>query len=154
MNTLQLEYEQDFYSWIYKNIELLKQRKFSELDVDILVDELESMAKRDKRELFSRLMVLIAHLLKWQFQPTHRSGSWNASICEQRIKIIKQLQESPSLKHQLTDGIKWAYPDATDLAAKETRLSTTAFPKECPYIVEQLLNKDFVTTYHPPQKLC
>ncbi len=143
MNALQLEYDQDFYSWIYKNIDLLKQRKFSELDVDILIDELESMAKRDRRELTSRLMILIAHLLKWQFQPEQRSGSWQGSIDEQRIKIAKQIEESPSLKNQLNEGIKVAFPDALKLAIKETRLSSKIFPKECPYSIEQLLNEDF-----------
>ncbi|MEY3221039.1 MAG: hypothetical protein RIT27_2396 [Pseudomonadota bacterium] len=137
MNALQLEYEKDFYSWIYKNIDLLKQRKFSELDVDILIDELESMAKRDKRELTSHLMILIAHLLKWQFQSEQRSGSWRGSIYEQRIRITKQLDESPSLKNQLLEGIEIAYPDALKLAIKETGLPPKIFPKECFYSIEQ-----------------
>jgi len=143
MNTLQLEYESDFYGWIYKNIELLKQRKFSELDVEVLIDELESMAKRDKRELISRLTILIAHLLKWQFQPTRRSGSWQGSIDEQRFKIGKHLGDSPSLNNQLSESIKIAYPDALKLAIKETKLSSTIFPKNCLYSIEQLLDEDF-----------
>lgn len=143
MHALQLEYDQDFYQWIYKNIELLKQRKFSEIDVDILIDELESMAKRDRRELISRLMILIAHLLKWQFQPTHRSGSWRGSIREQRIRIAKQLDESPSLKNQLFDGIELAYPDALQVAIDATELPIITFPSSCSYSVEQLLDKNF-----------
>jgi hypothetical protein len=143
MTTLKLEYEQDFYSWIYRNIELLKQGKFSELDIDVLVDELESMAKRDRRELFSHLMVLIAHLLKWQFQPEQRGGSWRGSILEQRIKIRKQLQESPSLKNKLPEGIETAYPDALRVAMNETGLSSGVFPNACPYSVEQILDESF-----------
>jgi len=143
MNALQLEYDQDFYSWIYKNIDLLKQRKFSEIDVDILIDELESMAKYEKRELSNYFMVLIAYLLKWQFQPEQRSGSWQGSIDEQRVKIVKQLEESPSLKNQLIEGIKAAFPDALKLAIKETKLPSKMFPKECPYSMEQLLDEDF-----------
>ena len=143
MTALQLEYEQDFYSWIYRNIELLKQRKFSELDIDILIDELESMAKRDRRELFSHLMVLIAHLLKWQFQPEQRNGSWRGSIREQRIKIKKQLQESPSLKNQLVEGIKASYPDALQVAMDETGLSAGIFPNVCAYSVEEILDESF-----------
>jgi hypothetical protein len=143
VNALQLEYEQDFYSWIYKNIAILKQRKFNELDVDILIDELESMAKRDIRELVSRFMILIAHLLKWQFQPANRSSSWNGSICEQRIRIVKQLKESPSLKNQLTDAIQSAYSDALKIAVKETALAIKTFPSTCQYSIEQLLDEDF-----------
>jgi len=143
MNALQLEYNQDFYQWIYTNIELLKQRKFSEIDVDILIDELESMAKRDRRELISRLMILIAYLLKWQFQPTHRSGSWRGSIREQRIRIQKQLSESPSLKNQLSDGIQLAYPDALQVAIDETELPIATFPSTCSYSIEQFLDEKF-----------
>ena len=143
MNALQLEYDQDFYSWIYKNIDLLKQRKFSEIDVDILIDELESMAKRDRRELTSRLMILIAHLLKWQFQPEQRSGSWQGSIDEQRVQLLEQVEESPSLKKNLEESITKSYPKAVALAIKETKLLPKTFPKTCPYSIEQLLNEDF-----------
>jgi hypothetical protein len=143
MNALQLEYDQDFYSWIYKNIDLLKQRKFSEIDVDILIDELESMAKCDRRELSNCFMLLVAYLLKWQFQPEQISGSWKSSICEQRIKISKQLEESPSLKNTLEESILKSYPSAVILAAKELNLPITWFPERCLYSIEQLLNEDF-----------
>lgn len=79
MNILALEYEQDFHSWIYKNIDLLKQGRLVDINIDILIDELESMAKRDKRELMSHFMILIAHLLKWEFQPSQRISSWRGS---------------------------------------------------------------------------
>ncbi|BAP55363.1 hypothetical protein THII_1066 [Thioploca ingrica] len=143
MNTLERDYEQDFYAWIQHNIALLKQGKLNEIDIDILIDELESMAKRDKRELTSRLTILIAHLLKWQFQPEQRSGSWQGSIDEQRFKIGKHLEDSPSLRNQLSESIKVAYPDALKLAIKETKLSSKVFPKDCPYPIEQLLDDSF-----------
>ena len=143
MNTLKQDYEQDFYVWIQHNIALLKQGKFNEIDIDILIDELESMAKRDRRELTSRLMILIAHLLKWQFQPVKKSGSWQCAIDEQRIQIIEQLEESPSLKNILPESIGKAYSKAVTLAAKETGLPIEIFPKKCPYLIEQLLDDDF-----------
>ncbi|MDM8548120.1 DUF29 domain-containing protein [Candidatus Venteria ishoeyi] len=147
-NIMQQAYEKDFYDWINKNITLLKQRKFSELDIEILIDELESMAKRDKRELLSRLMVLIAHLLKWEFQAEQRSGSWRGSIWEQRIKIMQQLEDSPSLKNQIPESIIKAYPNALTLAVKETGLADNSFPQSCPYAVEQLLDNDFYPEAH------
>lgn len=143
MTPLRLEYERDFYSWIYQNIALLKQGKFTDIDVDILIDELESMAKRDKRELISRLMILIAHLLKWQFQPDKQNSSWQGSIDEQRIQIIRQLDDSPSLRTQLSESIENAYPDALKLAIKETKLPVEIFPQTCPYSVLKLLDDDF-----------
>lgn len=143
MNRLKVEYEQDFYVWLQRNIDLLKQGKFNEIDVDILVDELESMGKRDKRELTSRLMILIAHLLKWQFQPNNQSNRWHGSIDEQRLQIIRQLEDSLSLKTQLSESIKSAYPDALKLAVKETTLPLNTFPNTCPYSISQLLDEDF-----------
>ncbi len=136
-------YEKDFYAWIHHNVDLLKQNKLAEIELDILIDELESMAKRDRRELSSHFIILIAHLLKWQFQPAHRSSSWRGSIREQRIQITKQLQESPSLKNHITDAIENAYPDALDLASNETGLAMIAFPNKCPYAIKDLLDKEF-----------
>ena len=142
-------YEKDFYAWIQHHIELLKQGKLEQLDVDILIDELESMGKRDKRELASHFIILIAHLLKWQFQPHQRSNSWQSSIDEQRLQIAKQLEDSPSLKHFLPEAIAKAYPDAVKLASRETRLSLNIFPPVCPYSLEQLRDEDF----YPPSSL-
>jgi hypothetical protein len=143
MNALVLEYEKDFHSWIYKNIDLLRQGRLADVNIDILIDELDSMAKRDKRELMSHFMVLIAHLLKWEFQPLQRSSSWRGSIREQRIKITEQLEESPSLNNQLTISVEKAYPKALLLAIEETRLHPKNFPQTCPYSIEQLLDDDF-----------
>jgi len=136
-------YEQDFYAWIHHHIKLLKQRKFAEIEVEILIDELESMAKRDRRELISHLVILILHLLKWQFQPLHRSHSWRSSIVEQRYQIHSQLEESPSLRAYLSEAMLKAYPKAVELASKESGLPASTFPEDCPYSLEQLLNDEF-----------
>jgi len=141
-----LEYERDFYGWIHQNIALLKRGQWADIDVEILIDELESMAKRDRRELTSRLMILIAHLLKWQFQPAKRSGSWRGSIREQRIQLVEQLEESPSLKNNLAESVVKSYPKALALAVDETGLSTNTFPRKCPYTLEQLLDEDFYSS--------
>ncbi len=148
---LTTQYEKDFYAWLEHNIKLLRQRKIAEIDIENLIEELESMGKRDKREMVSRVIVLISHLLKWQYQlkqltelwQTHQGGSWNASITEQRIQLHKQLQDSPSLKSYLPIAVTEAYPDAIKLAIKETRLPLSTFPKTCPYTIEQLLDQDF-----------
>ncbi|OQW92015.1 MAG: hypothetical protein BWK78_02900 [Thiotrichaceae bacterium IS1] len=143
MNTLSLEYEQDFQGWINQHIVLLKTGKVNELDVEHLIEELEDMGKSNIRELESRLVILIAHLLKWQFQATQQSGSWRGSIIEQRIQILRLLRKIPSLKRELPNAVSDAYADALKLAIKETKLPSTAFPTECPYSIEQLLDEDF-----------
>jgi hypothetical protein len=60
-------YKQDFYAWAMKNAALIRQGRFSEIDAEHVAEELESMGKSEKRELISRLSILLTHLLKWQF---------------------------------------------------------------------------------------
>jgi len=136
-------YEQDFYSWLEQTVDLLKQGRLSEINTEILIDELESMAKRDRRELLGRLVILLAHLLKWQYQPAHRSNSWRASIVEQRYKIQKQLEDSPSLKNQCETLMIKAYLDSVKLAQVETGIPINQFPKQCEYTLKQILQNEF-----------
>jgi len=149
---LQLEYEQDIHQWTKHHIDLLREGRFSEMDVEHLIAELEDMAGRDKRELVSYLVILIAHLLKWQFQLKQLNErwqefdgrSWRRSIIEQRYRLYKQLKTIPSLKSCLQEAIIEAYPDAIKIAVKETQLPKSTFPSECPYTLEQLLDEDFL----------
>ncbi len=148
---LQTEYELDFYGWINHNLALLKQGRLQDVDLDHLIEELEYMATQDKNTLASRFIILIAHLLKWQFQlkqlterwENYNGSSWRGSINEQRTKISFHLENSPSLKKHLKEAVEKAYPKAVSLAIKETKLSPKVFPKTCPYSLEQLLNEDF-----------
>lgn len=144
LNELQKIYDKDFYSWAMENANLLRQEKFSELDIEHIAEELESMGRSDKRELASRLAILIAHLLKWQFQPTMRSTSWQLTIKAQRIGILRLLRESPSLKHQLNSIEEDAYEEAKVLAAKETGLIESTFPLGCPFTFDQCLESEFL----------
>jgi hypothetical protein len=146
MTALSTLYEQNFSLWLNNHIQLLKEAKFNELDLDHLIDELESMGKRDKRELVSRFIILIAHLLKWQYQTDKQSTSWRSSIIEQRKKIAYLLKNEPGLKPYILEAIENAYPEAVDLAAEETELPLSVFPSICPYSKEQLLEKFYPTT--------
>jgi hypothetical protein len=134
-------YEQDFYSWIQHHVALLKESRFDEIDADNLIEELEGMAKKDERELISRLIILIAHLLKWQYQPDMQGNSWSSSIIEQRAQILFLLEDVPSLKNKMPQSVLRAYPKAIEIAVKETQLS--GFPQQCPYSEKQLLDEDF-----------
>jgi len=149
--TTQNLYDQDFYGWIYHNIELVRAGKWEEIDKALLIEELESMAKRDRHELINHLVILIAHLLKLEFQLQQLSQiwekfegkSWKRSIDEQRRQIQRQLKMSPSLKSYLLEATKESYEDAVALAMKETGLPLTTFPTTCSYSTEQLLDDNF-----------
>lgn len=140
---IQKEYDKDFYSWILHNVSLLRAGKFAEIDTPHLLEELESMGKSEKRELISRLAVLIAHLLKWKFQPGKRSKSWKYTIKEQRVSLIDLLEESPSLRHELEIKIEHVYEQAVFSAIRETGLDERDFPKTCPFSLDQCLDSEF-----------
>lgn len=132
-------YEKDFYAWLLKSAELLRRGKFSELDVEQIAEELEGMARSDKRQLINRLAVLLAHLLKWQYQPEKRSKSWERTIREQRKRISLLLEESPSLKSEIDQRLSDAYEIAVLSAANETGLDDDHFPESCEYSLEEVL---------------
>lgn len=144
MNTISALYEYDFYAWLVKQAEFIRQGRLTELDREHLAEELETMGRSEKRELSSRLAVLMAHLLKWTLQPQQRSSSWFDTIVEQRFQLLHVIQDSPSLKHELPEKIAQAYSSAVSIAAKETKLPITFFPPTCPYSSEQLFDENFL----------
>ena len=138
-----ISYEKDFYSWTQEQAELLKHGRFSELDIDNLIEEVESMGRSEKRELESRLTILLLHLLKWKYQEVRRGRSWQLSIDEQRIQFCKTLNENPGLKPALDEIIKDAYKLALIKAARETKISKAVFPECCPWTLAQFIDDGF-----------
>ncbi len=122
----------------------MRKHRFDELDVDHAAEEIEDMGKRDVRELSSRTEILIAHLLKWKFQPTKRSKSWRATIRAQRSDILRLLRQSPSLRERLVAEIKESYQAGMKLAADESGLKRDRFPVGCPFSIEKLLDEEFL----------
>ena len=137
-----VDYQADFYAWTQQQAELLRNKKIEQIDWCNLAEEIEDMGRSEKRQLESRLEVLIMHLLKWQFQPNLRSRSWQLTIKEQRLRIEKLLVENPSLKSKLTDTREKIYPLAVISAEKETGLSS--FPETCPYDLTEILAPEFL----------
>lgn len=136
-------YDRDFHLWLEATADLLRQRKFDRLDLDNLIEEIEAMGRSEKRELYNRLIVLLMHLLKWEYQPSHRSNSWLATINEQRRQIIKLLADSPSLKNYFQESFQECYQIARKDASKETGLSLDNFPEQFSFEQETVLNPDF-----------
>jgi len=136
-------YDQDFYQWIQRNAQLLRERKFTELDIDNLVEELESMGRSQKRELISRLSVLIMHLLKWQHQAGRRTDSWISTIMEQRRELTLLIEDSPSLKHEVLSAMEKAYGLALTAFARETGISRKSLSGSCPYTFDQAMDNEF-----------
>ena len=138
-----IEYERDFYSWLMRNAGLLREGRFTEIDVENVAEELEAMGRREKREIVSRLTVLLVHLLKWKYQAVRRSRSWENTILTQRMDIKELLEDSPSLHYEIEKRIKRAYKKARLKAEDETGIDKKYFPKSCPFSPEQILEKAF-----------
>lgn len=136
-------YDTDFYSWTQQQAVLLKAGRFSDADLENIIEEIESMGRSEKRELESRLTVLLQHLLKWKYQPSRRGKSWELTIKWQRVDFLKVLNENPGLKPHLHHILASAYEVAVIKAAKETRLSEKNFPPECPFEWENIIKPDF-----------
>jgi hypothetical protein len=123
-------YETDETAWLEVTADLIRHGRLNEVDFHTLAEYLTDMAKRDRREVFSRLVVLLSHLLKWEYQPDHRLGSWRSTILEQQ-RELRQLLESGTLRNHATAVLADAYADARKQAAAETGLARAAFPEEC-----------------------
>lgn len=136
-------YESDFYAWTQTQVALIQSGQWTDIDVQNLVEEIESLGKQHRREMRSRLTVLLAHLLKWEYQPGKRYGSWRATIRVQRRDLLRLLKESPSLKPYIEDATLSAYTDARDLAISETGLADATFPEVCGYSWAQVVDMQF-----------
>ena len=136
-------YETDFFAWANEQAALLRQGKLAQADVEHIAEEIESMGKTEKRELVSRLAVLLLHLLKWRFQPIGRCSSWETSVKIQRIQTKDHLADNPSLKARSRDYLTSAYRVARLEAAEETKLAEAMFPATCPWTFEQTMDEGF-----------
>ena len=138
------DYEDDLYLWLYQQIELLRQKRIQEVDLPNLIEELEDAGREKLHALESSYLLLLAHLLKWKYQPEERASSWEITILRERLYIEAHEQESPSLAAEAKPIVRQMYRRAVREAAIETGLPPETFPPECPWTLEQLRDDDFM----------
>jgi hypothetical protein len=136
-------YETDFYAWTQEQVSLLRNEQWSQIDLQNLIEEIQSLGKQQRQELRNRLSVLIGHLLKWQYQAQRRSRSWLATLRIQRLDIAELLEDNTSLKPYLEEALRKAYLKGVELAVGETDLPKRTFPVECPYSLSEIVDYDF-----------
>jgi Domain of unknown function DUF29 len=136
-------YETDFYAWIQEQATLLRSKQWNLLDLPNLIEEIESLGKQQRQELRNRLSVLIGHLLKWEYQPQHRSRSWLATLRVQRRDLLRLLKDNPSLTPYLDDALQESYENARDLAMGDTDLPEQTFPPRCLYSLTEIFDDRF-----------
>ena len=136
-------YEKDVVAWAMEQAALLRAGNLSALDIEHIAEEIEDVGKSEKRELASRMAVLLSHLLKWQHQPGRRGSSWTRTLKEQRKAIAAAIRQTPSLKASLSDAdwLAGVWADAVTKAVDETGLDS--FPEDCPWSMAQVLTEEF-----------
>ncbi|MGH8589604.1 MAG: DUF29 domain-containing protein [Gammaproteobacteria bacterium] len=137
------KYHEDHYAWAKRQATLLSQRRLSEIDAEHIAEELEDMGGSERREVVNRLGVLLAHLIKWRYQPDARSSAWAGTIKEQRRKVQRLLADNPSLKRLAEDRLQDAYGDALALVERDTGLDESHFPAACPFLFDVVLDSAF-----------
>jgi hypothetical protein len=140
-------YDQDFYLWIQTTVKLLSEGKLEQLDIENLIEEIDSMGRREKKELKTRLIVLIEHLLKlqyWTEEKDYNARGWRNTVVEQRRQIAYSLADSPSLKSILNDVFLECYQDARNDTLRKYELPSELFPEDSPFSLLDILNADFL----------
>jgi hypothetical protein len=139
-------YDEDIVAWAREQARQLRAGRFELLDLEHLAEEIEDVGRSEQRELASRMTVLLAHLLKWRYQPDRRGVSWQVTLSGQRERLVRRLEKTPSLKAVLSDPDWWAdaWLDARIEAAKETGVEIQRFPATCPWTVEQVLGEGWL----------
>ena len=133
-------YQTDVIAWANEQAAFIRMGKFDQLDLEHIAEEIEDVGKSEKRELASRMAVLLTHLLKCEYQPERQGSSWQRTIKEQRNAIAICIKKTPSLRAELSDAEWWSgvWSDAVAKASEETGLGD--FPESCPWTIETILD--------------
>ncbi|GFE70516.1 DUF29 domain-containing protein [Chroococcus sp. FPU101] len=138
-------YEKDFYLWLQTTTELLKNQQLEQIDWENLIEEIESMGRSERKEIKSRLIIIIEHLLKlayWESEKEYNSRGWRNTIIEQRRQIDLTLEDSPSLKAVLSESFLDCYQKARTDTLQKTQLSPNVLPSEPPFTLSEVLNPE------------
>jgi hypothetical protein len=132
-------YDRDFFTWTQETARAIEAGCFDDIDRAALADEVESLGKRDRREVQSRLAVIVMHMLNVKYQPEMESQNWRSTIKTQRREVAQVLADSPSLRIQVPALLLAAYPSARIDAAEETGLLLNTFPETCEWTALEVL---------------
>jgi hypothetical protein len=134
-------YREDFAAWLQAQAELLRERRFDELDVEHLVEEVEGVGKSEFQALTSALRLILLHMMKWDYQPELRSRSWRTTIHTQRKAVAKRLIQNPSYRSRVAEAVADAYDDVPAEVEKETTIPAERLPQACPYSWDEIMTR-------------
>jgi hypothetical protein len=135
------DYEEDFAAWLQAQANLLRERRFDELDIPNLVEEVESVGRSEFRALESALALILLHMMKWDYQTERQGKSWRSTINAQRRKVAKLLKDNPSFKSRLKEAVAGAYDGVPDEVDEATGVPAHRLPPTCPYSWDEIMNR-------------
>ncbi len=135
-------YAGDAAAWATHQAAMLRARRFDELDIEHLAAEIDDLAKREFDALRSALVILLVHMVKWDYQPWQRSRSWHLSIAESRRRIERRLRDNPSFRRR-DEALADVWPGIVGQVLLETDMDRAAFPTDCPYDWDAILDRSF-----------
>jgi hypothetical protein len=139
-----LSYDADFCAWSADQARRLRRLRPERLDWENLAEEIESLGRSDRRAIGSNLKIVLEHLIKWRFQPEKRTASWRDSIDEHRDRILRILDDSPSLSGIPGEILEQEYQRGRRKALRDTGLSPEAIPVSSPFTAKQALDPDYL----------
>lgn len=142
-------YKQDYYVWVKEQIRLLYLRQFDQLDLEHLPDELDTLTRLVQREIDTNLEIICNHLLKYKYAQEYLNdelccSSWRSALWMARNKIADELKDSPSLEHYPAEELGFRYEMAASQVYQETKLPDDSLPKDCPWTIDRVLDKDWL----------
>src|SRR5688500_17709766 len=132
-------YERDVYAWVQEQVRLLRAGRLTEIDAENIAEEILDVGRNEYDKMESALTVLLAHMLKWDFQAKKRTRSWENTILEQRDRVETQLRDNPSLKARRNEAVKDGYRRGRLRASAETDMDLKEFPEACPYYWDAIM---------------
>ncbi|PSB00753.1 DUF29 domain-containing protein [Merismopedia glauca] len=142
-NDLKNIYELDEHLWLQETIKILKENRLNDLDVDNLIEELEDLSKKDRNRVSNFLEQIVRHILLlqyWTIEYERNQNHWRAEIQSFRTQLRKYL--TTNLHNHLTDELELIYQDGLEYVREKAGFSVD-FPQNCPYTLEQLLDKNW-----------
>ncbi len=136
-------YDADFHAWANEQAALLRAGRLDAADIPHIAEEIENLGRGERRELVSRLNLLLLRLLRWQHQPVLRGHAWRLTIADARDQLKDHLADNPSLTARLPEAIAAAYRYARRGASAQTGLAEAAFPADCPWSFAQIMDGGF-----------
>jgi hypothetical protein len=134
-------YEEDFAAWLQAQADLLRERRFEELDVANLIEEVESVARSEFRALMRAIELIVFHMLKWDYQVERQGRSWRDTINTQRRAVVKLLEDNPSFKSRQEEALTRAYPGLPEEVEKVTGVPAHRLPTSCPFSWDEIMNR-------------